>query len=436
MPPIDVNAIFRPTQELDVDTVSLFAGRRDILAGAAQSLSRPESCVAIFGDRGVGKSSLGRVLMGLLDGRIPPEEVGLQVDRPLPRRWCIRAAWDAATVSLEHLFYYLFDPDGEETRSFFHNFRGIADKIRAKRDKIDLAGLTSEGPTSSSGLGPNQVLVHDMVRSVQDALTASARKATRPKEQGLVIVVDEMDQSRNPQSISKFGNFIKNSRFQFVIIGIGQNIQDILDDHLSAERKFASSQFLVEPLTKDEVVELFQKASKKAEDQKADLSFTNDFCELVAVDFAGYPAQIQSFGLDVVAHFRRRLEAGIAVRVSSSDYLDLLALRETSANRDIRAMNAVDAGIDASVIRWEALKAIIRVIENEAVAWVSLDKLRRRLSSTYQVRLHDHLKVLAKRDVLATNEDETLFKIASPAVLCEIKRRIRRGWEPKSRLTK
>src|SRR5262249_23606315 len=88
MPTLDPYSIFVPTKELDQDTAYLFAGRQETLLAAAKSLSKPEGCVAFYGDRGVGKSSLGRILMGLLDGRIPPEEVGLRSDSAFTRRAC------------------------------------------------------------------------------------------------------------------------------------------------------------------------------------------------------------------------------------------------------------------------------------------------------------------------------------------------------------
>jgi len=434
---INVNAIFMPTKELDAATAYLFAGREAILLAAVKSLSKAESCVAIYGERGVGKSSLGRILMGLLDGRIAPDVVGLNSNSTLTRRACVRIPWASGIQSLEHLLYQLFNPNREDALSFAGQFPKIADKCRKRFEQISLKELTAEGSAVRGKLKPNQVLVHEMVSNIEDAYFALEQKNDPAAKDGLVIVIDEMEQAKERGENAGLGRFIKNSRFQFITIGIGAAITDILDDDRSAERKFVGGQFLIEPLTTLETRELFAKASTQAAAQGAKLVFSDGFCDLVAEDFSGYPAQIQAFGLDVAMNYQKRLEAGIEVSVRESDYVPLLQLRETSTHRDIRAMNEVDAGVGNSFVRWEILKAVINIRSKETVRWITLDRIRRKVPSRYQVRLAQNLQELVRSNVLeADDRAATKVNIASPAILCEIKRRIRQGWVPRSPLNK
>ena len=434
----DPYAIFVPTKELDADTASLFAGRKKTLLTAVQSLSKPESSVAFFGERGVGKSSLGRILMGLLDGRIRPDALKIESDRALTRRACVRIAWTAGLQTLEHLLYQLFNPNLRDPLSFAQQFKPIADVYRSKFERIDLRELTAEGAVSEAALGLNQVLVHEMLNTIEDAYFASTDVLNPAARNGLVIVIDEMDQAMARHQSRGLGTLIKSSRFQFITIGIGVAITDILDDHHSkAERKFAGGQFEIEPFTKEEVRELFNNASAQAAGQDATIRFDDGFCDLVAEDFSGYPAQIQAFGLDLALHFQKRLDAGIEVIVRARDYVPLLELRETSSNRDIRAMNDVDAGVAGSVVRWEILKAIIQVRDKENVRWITLDKLRKRIPPRFLVNPRDHLEALVRSNTLEANDSQaTGVNIARPAILSEIKRRIRQGWYPKARLNK
>jgi hypothetical protein len=437
MSTIDPYAIFVPTKELDADTAPLFAGRQETLLVALKSFSKPRSSVAFFGNRGVGKSSLGRILMGLLDGRIAPEAVGLTSDPTFTRRACIRINWTSGMQTLEHLLYQLFNPNLKDRLSFAQQFPSITVTYRSQFERIDLKELTAEGAASEARLGPNQVLVHDMVNTIEDAYFASTEISNTGAKNGLVIVIDEMDQAMARHQATGLGTLIKNSRFQFLTIGIGSAITDILDDHLSAERQFAGGQFEIEPLTRGEVRELFNKASKQAAAQGAAIRFGDGFCDLVAEDFFGYPAQIQAFGLDLVVHYQQRLEAGIEVKLRAPDYVPLLTLRETSPNRDIRAMNDVDAGVAGSVVRWEILKAILQIRDKENVRWITLDKLRKRLTAAYHVKLRQNLEGLVQSNTLEANDSpSTSVNIARPAVLIEIKRRIRQGWDPKARLNK
>jgi hypothetical protein len=382
------------------------------------------------------------MLTGLLDGRLKLDSLGLKANQPLPRLACVRIQWTPDTRSLQHLLYRLFDPTLQEKSSFAQQYPEIAASYRQQFDKIDLKDLITESDRAAmceddraeSHIGPNRTLVHDLFRKIEDAFFAASKKSTSSGKSGVVIVIDEMDQAKRAVGL---GTLIKNSRFQFVIIGIGEAINDILDDHQSAERKFSDGQFLVESLTELEVRELFDKASQRATSFGVKLRFTDQFCNLVAQDFAGYPAQIQAFGLDMAKHYRARLQSGMDIVIDKQEYFSLLQLRETSTNRDIRAMNDLDAGVEHSVTRWELLKAMVKIRSTENIRWITVDKLRLKLPAKYHTKLRENLEILVKTGVLETaalNADTV--NIASPAILCEINRRIRRAWDPKSRLNK
>ena len=193
MPVFDPYSIFLPTKELDADTAALFAGRREILLAAWKSFSKPESSVA-FGQRGVGKSSLGRILIGLIDGE-SARKTSAKSDQRLPRAACVRIAWSPGLQSLEHLLYQLFNPNLEAKLSFAQQFPEIAKKYRNKFEKISLKELTAEDDASGGKLKPNQVLVRDVFNTIEDAFFAVPKKSDAVGKDGLVIMIDDMDQA-------------------------------------------------------------------------------------------------------------------------------------------------------------------------------------------------------------------------------------------------
>ncbi len=428
MATLDVDSIFRPTREIDPETADLFAGRRQILSDAVAHLAKSDHSIAFYGERGIGKSSLGRMLVGILEGSIPQNSLQLATNAQSPGRKCVWINWTSSIRSIEHLLYEMLDPKLKEKTSFARQFPEMASRIAERYRRINAGELTQEKRDSNGRPGPNQELVLELIRLTSEAPSARGKQGSDSDSDLPVIVLDDIDQAQQALGL---GALIRDCPVQIVLIGSGESIEDLLDDPLAPAKPLAGGQFLVPPLDHSEVRELFAKAAEKATGQGVKIRFTDKFCDLVASDFGGYPAQIQAFGMDVLTHFRRRLERWAEVVVSETDYVYLLKLRETSPNRDIRVMSHLDAGISASTVRWETLKTIVRLREQLQRSGITLDELQSQIRDQDTSALHNQVQAMVTMGVLKTDDPKiNTINIASPAMLCEINCRIRRNWDP------
>jgi energy-coupling factor transporter ATP-binding protein EcfA2 len=427
---LDINRFFLPSAEITPDRAMLFAGRKAILNDSLKALDRVGSSVAIFGERGVGKSSLARVLMGLLRKQISAKTVGLPAKTTIPLAACVWQNWDAGMDAVPDLLIEILNPDKEDDHSLAKQYPDVAieyaEQYREIREKLSKA----EDAGSAASVRTQRKQAYRLFRTVES--TIGNRYASDPARSRLILFLDEVERVGITGKTEGLGTFIKDSSFSFVIVGIGSTFSEILQDHKSADRKFYDSQFQIETLKKPEVRELFAKASAEAAEQQAYLDFSDEFCDRVYEDFGGYPHLIQQFGYEVADLNRDALEAGERVVVDGREYERSLRNREQRASMVKKASDAVDEGVGSSSSRWEMLCAIARLrAQNTAAKWISVKAIRQEVSHQALYKFDAALKRLVNRRVLFTKGDQQSVQIASPDILIEINRRIRIGWRPK-----
>jgi Cdc6-like AAA superfamily ATPase len=181
---------FRPSAP--IHDGALLTGRATQLLDL-QGMSRAAGAHAvIFGERGVGKSSVSRVFLQYLEGR------GI-------KSALINCVADS---TFENLWTEMFDAWAEREEEVL-NF-DLAEALR-------LAG---------SGISP---------QSLVRALLAQSR------ETSVVLVFDEFDQIADAGVTEKFANLMKalsdqESRAHVVVVGVGDDVVDLLSGHRSVKR--------------------------------------------------------------------------------------------------------------------------------------------------------------------------------------------------------
>ncbi len=249
--------IERAFQLSEVDDPLFFFGRDDAVRQAVGILSTPGRDGVIFGERGIGKSSVGRFMMRVARGHLGALDYyggRERLQRPTRGFFGLRNGVDAISYNavwvaggeldaigalydkLAREVTALFAP-GDRRRAFHvalgaqaHGFGGSV-KVGVDREGYDRPPL----PPGRLGF----------------EATLAAYRQTEP-DKDLVVFVDEFDQVAGAEQIALQ---LKNQpRVRFVLIGIASSLDALVSRHLSIARQLVPIE--LDPMTEEELEEL------------------------------------------------------------------------------------------------------------------------------------------------------------------------------------
>jgi Cdc6-like AAA superfamily ATPase len=211
-----VGEVFRPAAP--IDRRSLFSGRFEQIGELFAIVGQPGQHAVIYGERGVGKTSLAAVTTEML------------------RSANMLVARTTCDIS-----------DGFDTI-----WRKALDEIelRTVSEGVGFAPASSEITRTASGLLPVDVVTPNGVRRVLE-------RVARQRE--LVVFIDEFDRLSDQQARALFADTIKTLsdrvvRVTIVLIGVADSVRELIHEHGSVER--ALVQVHMPRMTRDELAEI------------------------------------------------------------------------------------------------------------------------------------------------------------------------------------
>ena len=193
---LEASQVFTPGAP--VQTRDLFAGRREQLGRTVETLSAPGRHPVIFGQRGVGKTSLANVLGDALQDLL------------------------AVKVSC----------DGSDTFSTIWNRVLYTASLSFKQKAF---GFSNEEAVRSVSLV--DLLGHDPSNAKPAEIGGLLSKINK----FVVIIFDEFDKVVDPKAKSAFADLIKilsynTPRVTLIRVGVSQNVHDLIGEHPSIDR--------------------------------------------------------------------------------------------------------------------------------------------------------------------------------------------------------
>jgi hypothetical protein len=281
---------FRPGAALD--DPFLFTGRRDQVIELAQNLHVLGVCPVIYGERGLGKSSLA-----LQAQRIAMGDVTLLEDYGADQ-WILGA--DDAYLA----FYVPCSDSTEDTpgilQRVINSFSSIAiDRTTEANQLIDrttkrrITLKVFQAETERRYQVPEASSAYDDL-AIDEKLLAMASRLSQAHEQRILVIIDELDLVRDTSGL---GSFIKNASsedLKFLLVGIGQNVSSLLSDHQSIER--IAIPIRIPLMTEEELSQIVDRAMERLADLGIQYTFDRNATLNLATLAAGFPWFVHVLG--------------------------------------------------------------------------------------------------------------------------------------------
>ena len=237
-----VENAFRPAKE--IDDPDKFAGRKDAVQQAYYGLIGEGTHIAIVGNRGIGKTSLARQIVSLSNGNNDLlSKLQLAHDRKLDFLSFYLTCGNSIKSSQDLLERLLTSKAC--LADWIYDIPKAAKAIEGFKPK---AGASLLGVELGIAYEKNSEVTRESAMPQQsiDAIFTNVAEAISEQplaQDGVLIVIDEFDQIADPTGFASFLKSIATNvpRLKFCIVGVAQDIHNLMKEHESSDRLFAGS---------------------------------------------------------------------------------------------------------------------------------------------------------------------------------------------------
>jgi len=283
-----------------------FVGRTDLIRSCMQALNSPNSLIAIYGKRGVGKSSLLRQVQQMALGDYTlATNAGLHHEIPeKPRKYLtVFYTCDSMSESGEALVSRLCnDQDNEDglLRLVPHDGKEIVEFTRAKEISagadLKVVNWGAKGIETSKYA---RVVEGDTIQTFRNFVSSIVQHQVkdRMKRDGLLILLDEFDVLSNKKGLGSLIKSLSSKDVKFGVCGIGQDLTDLIEDHASVERLLEQGAIHIKTMPSPEAFAVLTRAEELF---KGQLTIADDVKQSIVTASQGYPYFIQMIGKSCV----------------------------------------------------------------------------------------------------------------------------------------
>ncbi len=286
----DIENAFLPSKE--IDNADRFAGRVDEVNNAYFALHSSGTNIAIIGNRGIGKTSLARQIVNLANGDNELlNKLGLPYEDRLDFLSMYYACDNSVSNCQELLERLLTKRDC--LSDWIYDIPAARREIESLDPKVDAKLLSVAYSSGSTDDFKSSISAHSINTVFTNVLSAMA--AANLAENGILIVIDEFDQIRDS---SGFASIMKSlatnvSNVKFCIVGVAQDIRNLMKEHESTDRLFAGSIIHLHPMFDEELIEIIENAEASLEKE---ITFTQNAKERIVNLAQGHPYMVHLLG--------------------------------------------------------------------------------------------------------------------------------------------
>lgn len=282
--------VFRPSAE--IFDPHEFAGRKKQIENLVDELLSDGSVPILYGDRGLGKSSIALQIERIALGDVQLlSELKLK-NRALPERdryVTIYLACSEIMKTCRALFQSIVN-----NAEGYSSLQEIAESRQADSYEIErrlklriYESSTKSSYTSSGGPSYSKLTIDEKLHAVLESVH---RKFKKP----VLVILDEIDRIRDTNGL---GGFLKNNNkgwLKFLLVGVGENISSLIADHNSIDRKAVP--LPVEKMESWERVQILEYAEQALAESNVNIRFDDLAKDIISLKSDGFPWFVHLLG--------------------------------------------------------------------------------------------------------------------------------------------
>jgi len=283
-----------------------FVGRSRMIRDCIRALSNPHGLIAIYGKRGVGKSSLLRQVQQIALGDYEIAKLaGVYHEKPeRPRKYVtVYYQCDSMITNGQDLLGRLCNDQNEQDgllRLVPNEGKEIVEFSRGGETQVGIdLKVVNWGEKGIDSKKYARVVPNDTVQTfrnyVQAIVTQQVKK--RMKRDSLLILLDEFDVIADKTGIGSLIKSLSSDEVKFGVCGIGTDTTALIRDHASVERLLEQGAIQCTPMPYGEIVEIFNRAEELFDGK---VRFDQSVKDRVAEVSQGYPYFAQMLGKECV----------------------------------------------------------------------------------------------------------------------------------------
>lgn len=283
-----------------------FVGREALLRKLISAVNSPLNLIAIYGKRGVGKSSIARQLQQIALGDytlLKHANLAHIIPERSRKYLTVYYTCDSIISDIKDLLQRLLNDQNQEDgllRLVPDDGKQLVEFSRVEElsGGVDLK-LVQWGAKGTDSNKYAKVVENDIVQTFRNYLDAIIihQVKGRMKRDGLLIILDEFDVLQNKEGIGSLIKSLSTDRVKFAICGIGNDLMDLVYDHNSVERLMEEGALRVGKMDFFESKKVIEKAQELF---KGQITFSDKVIDQIATDSQGYPYLVQLLGKECV----------------------------------------------------------------------------------------------------------------------------------------
>ncbi|MFY0544999.1 hypothetical protein [Brevibacillus sp. H7] len=294
----EIKAAFSPAREI-LDP-SKFVGRREQIKDAMVSLTNEGSFMAIYGLRGVGKSSIASQIKLIAEGKTELPNI-LNLTQYIPSK-----GFDFITIytKVDHFMDNVSDlikriMFGDDSNPSLFSFSKDGERmLESFKRTIQVDGSVGVFSTKASTSGKEEssyktIRTDDLIQNFK-ALLRTIEDNNRNKS-GLLILIDEFDVLKNKDGFASLVKTCSSDFVRFGVIGIANTITELVVDHASVGRQIESIEVTLMP--KIELMSILDKAEERVGNK---IRFDQHSKELIVKQAEGFPYFVHLLGREAM----------------------------------------------------------------------------------------------------------------------------------------